>query len=116
MGRRTSTTRKGSRLERRKDQEKVTTGDFLSTKRTTRGPDRRASQAEKLGVSNLRIRNMDLLHLSSRLKHTLYKRDRHYVVQEGEILIVDDLGGDAGGVGPTDCTRRSRPKRASSRT
>ena len=38
---------------------------------------------------------MELLHcLEQALKaHTLYKRDHHYVVQEGEVIIVDDFTG-----------------------
>jgi preprotein translocase subunit SecA len=55
------------------------------------------TKAEKLlGVSNLYDpSNMDMLHcVESALKaHTLYKRDHHYVVQEGEVIIVDDFTG-----------------------
>jgi len=55
------------------------------------------SKAEKLlGVENLYDPgNMDLLHcVEQALKaHTLYKRDHHYVVQEGEVIIVDDFTG-----------------------
>jgi preprotein translocase subunit SecA len=55
------------------------------------------SKAEKLlGVSNLYDpANMDLLHcVEQALKaHTLYKRDHHYVVQDGEVIIVDDFTG-----------------------
>ena len=38
---------------------------------------------------------MDLLHcVEQALKaHTLYKRDHHYVVQDGEVIIVDDFTG-----------------------
>src|SRR5215210_7099332 len=49
-----------------------------------------------LGVSNLYDpANMDLLHcVEQALKaHTLYKLDHHYVVQEGEVIIVDDFTG-----------------------
>jgi preprotein translocase subunit SecA len=49
-----------------------------------------------LGVHNLYDpSNMELLHcVEQALKaHTLYKRDHHYVVQEGEVIIVDDFTG-----------------------
>jgi preprotein translocase subunit SecA len=55
------------------------------------------TKAEKLlGVSNLYDpANMELLHcVEQALKaHTLYKLDHHYVVQEGEVIIVDDFTG-----------------------
>src|SRR5687767_4359835 len=88
-------------LERgHKDEEtKVTTGDYLldeknhSSVLTEQGVDK----AEKLlGVGNLYDpANMDLLHcVEQALKaHTLYKKDHHYVVQEGEVIIVDDFTG-----------------------
>ena len=88
-------------LERgHKDEEtKVTTGDYLldeknhSSVMTEQG----VTKAEKLlGVSNLYDpANMELLHcVEQALKaHTLYKRDHHYVVQEGEVIIVDDFTG-----------------------
>ncbi|HEY0050612.1 MAG TPA: hypothetical protein VGB68_15070, partial [Pyrinomonadaceae bacterium] len=83
-----------------KDEEtKVTTGDYLLDEKnhsavlTEQGVDK----AEKLlGVSNLYDpANMDLLHcVEQALKaHTLYKVDHHYVVQEGEVIIVDDFTG-----------------------
>jgi preprotein translocase subunit SecA len=83
-----------------KDEEtKVTTGDYLVDEKnhsavlTEQGVER----AEKLlGVANLYDpANMDLLHcVEQALKaHTLYKRDHHYVVQEGEVIIVDDFTG-----------------------
>ncbi len=83
-----------------KDEEtKVTTGDYLldeknhSSVLTEGGVDK----AEKLlGVGNLYDpNNMELLHcVEQALKaHTLYKRDHHYVVQEGEVIIVDDFTG-----------------------
>ncbi len=89
------------RLERgHKDEEtKVTTGDYLldeknhSSVLTEQGVDK----AEKLlGVGNLYDpANMDLLHcVEQALKaHTLYKKDHHYVVQDGEVIIVDDFTG-----------------------
>jgi preprotein translocase subunit SecA len=54
-------------------------------------------KAEKLlGVGNLYDpENIDMLHcVEQALKaHTLYKLDHHYVVQEGEVIIVDDFTG-----------------------
>jgi preprotein translocase subunit SecA len=83
-----------------KDEEtKVTTGDYLLDEKnhsavlTELGVDK----SEKLlGVGNLYDpENMELLHcVEQALKaHTLYKRDHHYVVQEGEVIIVDDFTG-----------------------
>ena len=46
----------------------------------------------------------------------LYKRDKDYIVKEGEIVIVDEFTGRrclAGAAGRRDSTRRSRPRRAS---
>ena len=89
------------RLERgHKDEEtKVTTGDYLLDEKnhsavlTEQGVDK----AERLlGVSNLYDpANMDLLHcVEQALKaHTLYKLDHQYVVQDGEVIIVDDFTG-----------------------
>ena len=89
------------RLERgHKDEEtKVTTGDYLLDEKNHSSvlTEAGVTKAEKLlGVSNLYDpANMDLLHcVEQALKaHTLYKRDHHYVVQEGEVLIVDDFTG-----------------------
>jgi preprotein translocase subunit SecA len=83
-----------------KDEEtKVTTGDYLLDEKNHSSvlTEQGVSKAEKLlGVSNLYDpANMDLLHcVEQALKaHTLYKRDHHYVVQEGEVIIVDDFTG-----------------------
>lgn len=83
-----------------KDEEtKVTTGDYLLDEKNHSSvlTEQGVSKAEKLlGVSNLYDPvNMDLLHcVEQALKaHTLYKRDHHYVVQEGEVIIVDDFTG-----------------------
>ncbi|MGI8493690.1 MAG: preprotein translocase subunit SecA [Pyrinomonadaceae bacterium] len=83
-----------------KDEEtKVTTGDYLLDEKNhsavlTEGG---VTKAERLlGVANLYDpQNMDLLHcVEQALKaHTLYKNDHHYVVQEGEVIIVDDFTG-----------------------
>lgn len=83
-----------------KDEEtKVTTGDYLLDEKNHSSVLTEAGvvKAEKLlGVSNLYDpANMDLLHcVEQALKaHTLYKRDHHYVVQDGEVIIVDDFTG-----------------------
>ncbi len=83
-----------------KDEEtKVTTGDYLVDEKNHSAvlTEQGVSKAEKLlGVSNLYDpANMDILHcVEQALKaHTLYKVDHHYVVQEGEVIIVDDFTG-----------------------
>ena len=89
------------KLERgHKDEEtKVTTGDYLLDEKNHSSvlTEQGVTKAEKLlGVSNLYDpANMDLLHcVEQALKaHTLYKVDHHYVVQEGEVIIVDDFTG-----------------------
>ena len=89
------------KLERgHKDEEtKVTTGDYLLDEKNHSSvlTEQGVTKAEKLlGVSNLYDpANMDLLHcVEQALKaHTLYKNDHHYVVQEGEVIIVDDFTG-----------------------
>jgi preprotein translocase subunit SecA len=89
------------RLERgHKDEEtKVTTGDFLLDEKNHSSvlTEYGVTKAEKLlGVDNLYDpANMDLLHcVEQALKaHTLYKVDHHYVVQDGEVIIVDDFTG-----------------------
>jgi len=89
------------KLERgHKDEEtKVTTGDYLLDEKNHSAvlTEQGVSKAERLlGVANLYDpANMDLLHcVEQALKaHTLYKKDHHYVVQEGEVIIVDDFTG-----------------------
>ncbi len=83
-----------------KDEEtKVTTGDYLVDEKNHSAvlTEAGVSKAERLlGVSNLYDpSNMDLLHcVEQALKaHTLYKADHHYVVQDGEVIIVDDFTG-----------------------
>lgn len=83
-----------------KDEEtKVTTGDYLVDEKNHSAvlTEQGVTKAEKLlGVANLYDpANMDLLHcVEQALKaHTLYKNDHHYVVQEGEVIIVDDFTG-----------------------
>jgi preprotein translocase subunit SecA len=89
------------RLERgHKDEEtKVTTGDYLLDEKNHSSvlTEAGVTKAEKLlGISNLYDpANMEMLHcVEQSLKaHTLYKRDHHYVVQDGEVIIVDDFTG-----------------------
>ena len=89
------------RFERgHKDEEtKVTTGDYLLDEKNHSAvlTEAGVSKAERLlGVSNLYDPgNMELLHcVEQALKaHTLYKADHHYVVQDGEVIIVDDFTG-----------------------
>jgi preprotein translocase subunit SecA len=83
-----------------KDEEtKVTTGDYLVDEKNHSAvlTEQGVTKAEKLlGVANLYDpANMDLLHcVEQALKaHTLYKLDHHYVVQDGEVIIVDDFTG-----------------------
>ncbi len=86
-------------LKRGEEIEKVKTGDYVVDEKqhtavlTEDGVDR----AERLlGVGNLYDpSNMDLLHcVEQALKaHTLYKLDHQYVVQDGEVIIVDDFTG-----------------------
>jgi preprotein translocase subunit SecA len=83
-----------------KDEEtKVTTGDYLLDEKNHSSvlTEQGVAKAEKLlGVSNLYDPgNMELLHcVEQALKaHTLYKLDHHYVVQDGEVIIVDDFTG-----------------------
>ncbi|MCC6824744.1 MAG: preprotein translocase subunit SecA [Acidobacteria bacterium] len=83
-----------------KDEEtKVTTGDYLLDEKNHSAvlTEQGVTKAERLlGVSNLYDpSNMDILHcVEQALKaHTLYKLDHHYVVQDGEVIIVDDFTG-----------------------
>jgi preprotein translocase subunit SecA len=89
------------RLEKgdKNEETKVTTGDYLLDEKNHSAvlTEQGISKAERLlGVSNLYDpSNMELLHcVEQALKaHTLYKRDHQYVVQEGEVIIVDDFTG-----------------------
>jgi preprotein translocase subunit SecA len=86
-------------LKRGEEQEKIKTGDYVVDEKqhtavlTEEGVDK----AERLlGVGNLYDpSNMEMLHcVEQALKaHTLYKRDHQYVVQDGEVIIVDDFTG-----------------------
>ncbi|MDI1241642.1 MAG: preprotein translocase subunit SecA [bacterium] len=89
------------RLEKgeKNEETKVTTGDYLVDEKNHSAvlTEAGVTKAEKLlGVSNLYDPgNMELLHcVEQALKaHTLYRNDHHYVVQEGEVIIVDDFTG-----------------------
>ncbi len=83
-----------------KDEEtKVTTGDYLLDERNHSAvlTEQGVEKAENLlGVGNLYApENVELLHcVEQALKaHTLYKLDHQYVVQNGEVIIVDDFTG-----------------------
>ena len=86
-------------LKRGEDVEGKKTGDYVVDEKahtavlTEEGVDK----AERLlGVGNLYDpSNMELLHcVEQALKaHTLYKLDHQYVVQDGEVIIVDDFTG-----------------------
>ena len=86
-------------LKRGEEQDGVKTGDYIVDEKqhtavlTEDGVDK----AERLlGVGNLYDpSNMEMLHcVEQALKaHTLYKLDHQYVVQDGEVIIVDDFTG-----------------------
>ena len=86
-------------LNKGEDVDGKKTGDYVVDEKahtavlTEEGVDR----AERLlGVGNLYDpSNMELLHcVEQALKaHTLYKKDHQYVVQDGEVIIVDDFTG-----------------------
>ncbi len=86
-------------LKRGEDQDGVKTGEYIVDEKahtavlTEEGVDK----AERLlGVGNLYDpANMELLHcVEQALKaHTLYRLDHQYVVQDGEVIIVDDFTG-----------------------
>jgi preprotein translocase subunit SecA len=85
--------KKGEEIEGKKTGEYVVDERQHTAVLTEDGVDR----AEKLlGVGNLYDpANMELLHcVEQALKaHTLYRLDHQYVVQEGEVIIVDDFTG-----------------------
>ena len=86
-------------LKRGEDKDGVKTGEYIVDEKahtavlTEEGVDK----AERLlGVGNLYDpSNMELLHcVEQALKaHTLYRLDHQYVVQDGEVIIVDDFTG-----------------------
>jgi preprotein translocase subunit SecA len=83
----------------RNEETKATTGDYIVDEKNHSAvlTEQGVEHAEKLlSVGNLYDpSNMDILHcVEQALKaHTLYKNDHHYVVQNGEVIIVDDFTG-----------------------
>jgi preprotein translocase subunit SecA len=81
------------------EETKETTGDYLVDEKnhTAVLTEQGVSKAEKmLGVGNLYDpNNIELLHcVEQALKaHTLYKLDHHYIVRDGEVIIVDEFTG-----------------------
>ena len=75
------------------------TGDYLVDEKqhTAVLTEEGVAKAERLlGVGNLYDpSNMEMLHCVEQAlrAHTLYKRDHQYVVQDGEVIIVDDFTG-----------------------
>ena len=86
-------------LKRGEDIEGKKTGDYVVDEKahTAVLTEEGVEKAERLlGVGNLYDpSNMELLHcVEQALKaHTLYKLDHQYVVQDGEVIIVDDFTG-----------------------
>jgi preprotein translocase subunit SecA len=83
-----------------KDEEtKKTTGDYIVDEKNHSAvlTEQGVSKAEKLlGVGNLYDPdNIEMLHcVEQALKaHTLYRNEHHYIVQEGEVIIVDEFTG-----------------------
>jgi len=71
----------------------------------------------KLGVTNLydAVATNYVHQLGQALRaKELYHRDKDYLVDAGEVKIVDELRDEPStvDVGPTDCTKRSRPRNA----
>ena len=81
------------------EETKETFGDYLVDEKnhTAVLTEQGVSKAEKLlGVGNLYDpNNIELLHcVEQALKaHTLYRRDHHYIVKDGEVIIVDEFTG-----------------------
>src|SRR5687768_5397184 len=86
-------------LKKGEDVDGKKTGDYVVDEKahTAVLTEEGVEKAERLlGVGNLYDpSNMELLHcVEQALKaHTLYKLDHHYVVQDGEVIIVDDFTG-----------------------
>ena len=89
---------KGEEIED-KHGEKTTTGDYIVDEKAQSASltEQGVAKAEKLlGVDNLfDPNNIDILHaVNQALKaHALFQRDHHYIVKDGEILIVDEFTG-----------------------
>jgi preprotein translocase subunit SecA len=81
------------------EETKETTGDYLVDEKNHSAvlTEQGVSKAEKLlGVGNLYDpNNIEMLHcVEQALKaHTLYRNDHHYIVKEGEVVIVDEFTG-----------------------
>ena len=81
------------------DETKETTGDYLLDEKNHSAvlTEAGVNKAEKLlGVGNLYDpNNIELLHcVEQALKaHTLYRNDHHYIVRDGEVIIVDEFTG-----------------------
>jgi preprotein translocase subunit SecA len=79
--------------------EKGTEGDYIVDEKnhTAAMTDEGVAHAEELlGVENLYDpQNMDLLHCVQQAlrAHTLYKLDVHYMIKDGQVLIVDEFTG-----------------------
>ncbi len=78
---------------------KTTTGDYLVDEKahTAALTEEGVSKCERLiGVENLYDPvNIDILHACQQAlrAHTLYRRDVHYVVKDGQVIIVDEFTG-----------------------
>jgi preprotein translocase subunit SecA len=89
---------KGEEIEDKHGNKEVT-GDFLVDEKaqTASLTDKGVYQAERLlNVNNLYDpTNVDILHAVNQAlrAHSLYKRDDHYIVKEGEVIIVDEFTG-----------------------
>ena len=91
------------RLERgeevREGDRKYTTGDFVCDEKahTATLTDEGAAKVEKLlGVGNLfEMENMDVLHAVNQglRAHHLYRRDVEYLMENGQVVIVDEFTG-----------------------
>ena len=91
------------RLERgeeiREGDRKYTTGDFVCDEKahTATLTDEGAAKVEKLlGVGNLfEMENMDVLHAVNQglRAHHLYRRDVEYLIENGQVVIVDEFTG-----------------------
>jgi len=81
------------------EETKETTGDYLVDEKNHSAvlTEQGVNKAEKLlGVGNLYDpNNIEMLHcVEQALKaHTLYRNDHHYIVKEGEVVIVDEFTG-----------------------
>ena len=85
--------------EIREGDRKYTTGDFVCDEKahTATLTDEGAAKVEKLlGVGNLfEMENMDVLHAVNQglRAHHLYRRDVEYLIENGQVVIVDEFTG-----------------------